>query len=69
MIKRYFTNLVIGIYFGGQKIKKKIKKFYNIATPFDVINEDIKFNYLIKKQVIVILLTSLNIKIIEIKLI
>ena len=42
LIKRYFTNLVIGIYFGGQKIKKKIKKFYNIATPFDVIIEDIK---------------------------
>ena len=43
LIKRHYTNLVIGIHFGGQKSKKsKNKNKYNIATPFDVIIEDIK---------------------------
>ena len=37
LIKRYKTNLVIGIHFGGQK-----SNMYNIATSFDVIIEDIK---------------------------
>ena len=43
LIKRYNTNLVIGIHLGGQKCKMfENKNMYNIATPFDIIIEDIK---------------------------
>ena len=43
LIKRHYTNLVIGIHFDGQKVKlSENEKLYNMATPFDVIIEDIK---------------------------
>ena len=43
LIKRFNTNLVIGIHLGGQKFKMSDNKnMYNIATCFDVIIEDIK---------------------------
>ena len=43
LIKRFNTNLVIGIHLGGQKWKmSKNKNIYNIAACFDVIIEDIK---------------------------
>ena len=43
LIKRYYTNLVIGIHFGGQKLKmSENEKLYNMATPFDAIIKDIK---------------------------
>ena len=43
LIKRHNTNLVIGIHFGGEKVKmSENEKSYNMATPFDAIIEDIK---------------------------
>ena len=43
LIKRHNTNLVIGIHFGGEKVKmSENEKSYNMATPLDVIIEDIK---------------------------
>ena len=41
LIKRYNTNLVIGIHFGGEKVSENAK-LYNMATPFGAIIGDIK---------------------------
>ena len=41
LIKRYNNNLIIGIHYGSEKSDKG--NLYNLATPVDIIKNDIKY--------------------------
>ena len=41
LIKRYNNNLIIGIHYGSEKLDKG--NLYNLATPLDIIINDIKY--------------------------
>ena len=53
LIKRYNTNLIIGIHYGSKKDPILNNKYlYNVATPFDVIIKDIKYQLYNNKNII-----------------